>query len=488
MTSRSGLNAIVSLDEVITSSEAAKRLSARGRSGVASRQHIARAAKGSELWRSEALQLPNRQRLLAHRSFVGTPRFLRQAEGILAETRPGVSRCLAALRHRRVVLKPDAERLLGGQDGRSYPRDSDALKELGIIHEDVGTALERFAMPSAGDTRSLAQGHYHRLVRSALVARLVVEHLRRLSIISWGGNVLSDGPLKLARFSGYPFSAFGWSWLSPLLTWGSHTASPAPVLIDVFTTTCDTFDVEAFSYRLRRATGRLGRSPIGAISARRFTNSAHKLARRQGLVTIPLGEIFGEAALDLMAEVSMLLSSIPDEDADHAQSVDALAASLTQLDEHPFVQELRSLGFETLAALLARSEGWEDVKVGTTVTHEQTSREIDVCGMRQSGRSVLLVECKARRRSGVLRVEEVNKFFLEVVPAFLKHNHNFQVENCSAEIWTSGGVGADAELALASIKLDRRVAPALVDGSRVESRLPQTLAPCKRLLRTIAQE
>jgi len=484
--------AVVRPEELITSSQAAQRLIGEGRSPVAARQQIARAARKRDVWRSSALQLPHRERLLAHRSSVGTSRFLRDVEILLVKSRPGVSRCVAALQQHQTVLKPDAERLLAVRSDAEYVRERKALEEIGIVTGvDEGTALERLSLPFSGDTRSLARGHYQRLVRGAQIARIVIEHLRRHSIVSWGGNSFPDGPLRLARFSGYPFTACGWSWLAPLITWKDKKPSPIPVLLDVLGGDCNVFDVESHRARLARVKGITRRNHLlGVVAAYRFTKEAHHAARNAGLMVINLKDVFGDAALELMTQVGTLLSyaaDIPGGEDGHAGDVENVTLTLERLKDHPFVQDLRSLGLETLSALIARVDGWEDVKVGISVPFQkETTREVDVSGLTHGGRRALVVECKAHHSDGPVAGEDVKKFFEETVPAFLRHHQRWQIEQCTAEIWTTGLMDSSARAALETISLDRRVTPSLVDGVGLEQKIPLALAPCRRLLRTIA--
>ena len=490
MTSSKGFS-FVRHDELISSSQAAQRLIGEGRTPVAARQQISRAARGRDIWRSSALQLPHRERLLAHPSFVGTSRFLRAAESLLSKPRPGVSRCIAALLQYQIVLKPDAERLLAIRNDAEYVRERKALEDIGIITGvDEGTALERLSLPSSGDTRSLALGHYQKLVRGTQIARIVIEHLRRLSVLSWGGNTLPDGPVRLARFSGYPFTACGWSWLAPLIAWQEKKPSPMPVLLDVLGGECGVFDVESHRARLARVKG-ITRRPhvLGAVAAYRFTKEANRAARKSGLMVINLKDIFGAEALDLMAQVGTLLSYVADVQGGvdgHLGNVRSVTLALERLRDHPFVQDLRSLGLETLSALIARVDGWEDVKVGISVPFQKTTREVDVSGLSRGGRKVLVVECKAHHSDGPVAGENVKKFFEETVPAFLHHHQQWQIEECTAEIWTTGLIDNSARAALEKITLDRRVRPALVDGVGLKQKIPITMDPCRRLLKTIA--
>lgn len=484
---------IVGPEELLTSSQVAQRLVNDGRSPVAARQHIARAARKRDVWRSSALQLPHRERLIAHRSSVGSPKFLREAGELLAKSRPGISRCIAALLQHQVILKPDAERLLAVRNDEDYAREKRALQEIGIlVAVDEGTALERLSLSLFGDTRAKARLHYQRLVLGAQVARVLVEHLRRQSIVSWGGNSFPEGPLRLARFSGYTFTACGWSWLAPLLSWNQNKPSPTPVLLDVYPGDCDVFDVESHRARLARVKGVNRKSQVlGVIAAYRFSKEAHRMARNAGLMVINIKDVFGDAALDVLSQLGALLSSgaaSADTSDSHAADVERVTTTIERLKDHPFVQDLRSLGLETLSALLARVDGWEDVKVGISVPFQRDStREVDVSGIAHGGRKALVVECKAHRADGPVAAEDVKKFFSETVPAFLRHNHSWQIEECSAEIWTTGSINDEAHAALQAVSMDRRVAPSLVNGDELARRIPATLAPCRRLLRTIAE-
>ena len=487
------LDTFVQPEELITSSQAAQRLISAGKSPSAARQHIARAARKLDVWRSSGLQLPHRARLFAHRSSVGTPKFLRDVETILSTQRPGLSRCLVALRQHQTVLKPEAERLLAVRGEAEYLREKKALEDLGIVTGlDEGTVLERLALPFSGGTGRMACARYQRLVRDAQIARIVVEHLRRQSLVSWGGNNFSEGPLRPARFSGYPFTAFGWSWLSPLVTWKGKKASPMPVLLDMFGTDCNVFDVESHRARLARVKGITHRTRplLGVIAASRFTKEAHYAARSAGLMVINLKDVFGDAALELMTQVAALLSQVPavtNGDEDQFADVENITITLDRLKDHPFVTDLRSLGLETLSALIARVDGWEDVKVGISVPFKKvTTREVDVSGLTHGGRRALVVECKAHHADRPVAPGDVEKFFKETVPAFLRCHQEWHIEECVAEIWTTGLIDPASRAALEKISLDRRVTPSLVDQAGLESKIPLVLDPCRRLLRTIA--
>ncbi|MGE3342105.1 MAG: hypothetical protein AB7L71_01620 [Vicinamibacterales bacterium] len=480
-------------DELTTSGELARRLIAAGQSPTAARQQLARAARRQLLWRSSSLQLPHRERLCASKQAVGTIPFLRQLEEQLREKRPGISRVLTALRHHQVLLAPEAKKLLANRGEAEYDRDRRALKEVGVICWNEGTSLERFALSIVENSGALAQHRYQQLLSDVQIARAVMEMLARQAFVSWDGANYSDGPSLPAAFTGYPFSAYGWSWLAPLLSWSNKKPQPAPLLLDVYSGECNLFDVEGFRSRLARvnAISRKGSPLVGAIAARRFDKAAFAAARNAGLMVINLRTVFGESALRLMSQVATLLDQLAFGTADESileRSVDGLSNSLEELHVHPFVTELRSLGFETLSALLTRGNGWEDVRVGISVPFQKTSRDIDVSGMRDGGRSAILIECKAHRSDKPLSVAALRKFFHETVPAFMskRQDEGWPIEHCNAEMWTTSEMTAEARSALSEIKLNHRVVPAIRDVAEIERSIPQSMEPCRRLLRTIS--
>src|SRR5205823_4556795 len=134
----------IGAEELLTSSQLAQRLVGNGRSQVAARQQLARLARRNDVWRSAHLQLPHRERLFAHPSAIGTPAFLSAVEAAMGQHRPGLARCIAAIRHHKAILRPLAQRLLAIRNPSEYARAARALEEIGIATAvDQGTALER---------------------------------------------------------------------------------------------------------------------------------------------------------------------------------------------------------------------------------------------------------------------------------------------------------------------------------------------------------
>ena len=98
----------------------------------------------------------------------------------------------------------------------------------------------------------------------------------------------------------------------------------------------------------------------------------------------------------------------------------------------------------------------------------------------------MIVECKANRAGVALDPMAVSKFFGETVPAFVSHHRLSYTTECRAEIWTTGAVGDDTLSQMAELPRRKSVVPALVYGSGLEEKVPESMPSCRRLLRTIA--
>ena len=188
---------------------------------------------------------------------------------------------------------------------------------------------------------------------------------------------------------------------------------------------CDVHDVQGLLHRLARiGSNRNARmSVLGVIAAYVFTDDAWLLAKKRGLLAINLRQSYGDAALATLAKIEHLLrlagvGNLFDE-ATTAIDFEELADDFAALRVHPYVADLRSIGFEVFTALLLRAKGWESVELGLTVPFKDTKRDIDVIGQRGGGDEVYLVECKAAHETKELDPVYVKKFFTETVPAVL---------------------------------------------------------------------
>ena len=420
---------------------------------------------------------------------------------MLAEHRPGLARTILALLKRRVLLKADAQRLLAAplrpKPSRTPSYDAEVATLFGLRFcqvEGLDTALERLTInPLVGSPTShqLARSERTRQTIDTRLTRIIVDQFRKQAIIGWNSHALADLETGTVPFSDYVFSAFGYSWLDPLVRRAAgKRPKSTPVLFDVCARECDVHDVEGFLHRLAHiGSNRNARMPVlGVIAAYAFAGDAWTVAKQRGLLAINLRQSYGEAALATLAKMEDLLRLAGAHELFGEQTAatdfDALTDDIAALRSHPYVAELRSLGFEILAAVLLRARGWEDVRLGLVVPFNNTKRDIDVIGKRGGEDEICLVECKAAQETKELDPADVRKFFTETVPAALKSHTN--VTKCQAELWTTGRIGQRAKAELASLSLSKRVDTKLREKTDIISLVPPTLSRCKRLIETLS--
>jgi hypothetical protein len=437
----------------------------------AARQAIARSAKAGEIWRSEAMRLPRNERLFASKAFRTHPEFFNQVAKTLASTnRAALSRFLSVLRQRHVINRVDVMRLLAVAPTaltathlgkRLYETDLAGLKELGVELIDEGTAQESLLSPTRPPELDVAAAGAlaaQRLREEAVLARVLVERLRQQNLLAWNQVNVPETLTPYVVFNDQVFTASGFSYLSPLLRWKDSAGhpTPCPVLIDCYQAECTTAQVDSFSQRLDRVANR-GRSKmpvLGIIAAKDFEKAAWDKSKRHGFVSINMRQMFGEEALEVMAQIEHLITGLRYSDDLHGQEEKfaKTAAAIQELKANPIVATVRSIGFEIVAALFMRSEGHEGVELGRVVPWKQTTRDVDAFGIR--GGTLRIIECKAYHRRKSLTPEEVTKFFTETVPALKQYlrKSGKQIDKCEAEIWTTGTKGQEAGTTLHNLR------------------------------------
>jgi hypothetical protein len=293
-------------------------------------------------------------------------------------------------------------------------------------------------------------------------------------------------------FSGYAFSAVNYCWLKPLLRFeaGKSKPKPTPLVSDVYARSCRERDVESFVERINRAGYNKSKNlPIlGLVAAPHFEEAAWKMAKKAGLICLNMTTTFGEQVLNAIAAMEEILKSVVGnpELSDESEFC-RLSGLLKELKDNPLIVQLRSMGFEAAAGLILRTKNWENVKLGIQVPFGNETRDIDVYGERENGAKATLIECKAALSGVELDPGHVSRFFQQTVPAYLKSmGHENGVKHCCAEIWTTGTVGTKAVECLRDVKLDSRVSPDLVDGTKLNGTIPNSISRVSELLTVIA--
>jgi hypothetical protein len=450
--------------ELLTSSELIARLRQEGLSDANARKIISRNSNTNGVWRSQDLRLARDERLFGKKEFCSDPSFLTAVGEKLHKTsRKGFARCLVALGQEPVVHRVNLIRLLavpaegGGQKDRStttppYENELAGLRELRarLIHQ--GTALESIVAPPYADSGSLdsfANYAAQQLRFEALLTRFLVDRLRRQNMVSWNRVELPNVEKPYVVFNRHLFSGYGFSYLSSIVRWkeAAERPTPCPVLIDCYHDQCTLPYVESFLQRIERATirGRRRLPVLCLIAARDFDVDAWKCARRAGLMTVSFRQMFGDEALEAMAQVEQLLNGLGRETlAEGEQRFQRIAKLFDDLKTNPVISDLRSIGFEAVSGLILQAQGFEGVEPGRVVPWQNTARDVDVFGLR--GDELRIIECKAYHRKKSLSVEDVRKFFTQTVPALKRWLRNTErsFSKCTASIWTTGPKGKDA--------------------------------------------
>jgi hypothetical protein len=463
-------------------------MESRGLERQNARQILSRLTRKGQLWRSEHFRLPGGERIFSLLDFWGTEGFCNQVAELVGQTpRKGIARCLAVLGAEDALLPVQARKLLASPTKPvkarypEYESEVQALRELGIVVMREGTPFEHLTraglkVPEASTTAALES--MSRLKVECLLARLLVNGFRKQNVMTWNRYELPSLETGFTEFSHQLFTAYGYSYLGPLVR-HDHGAKqkPCPVLLDVHAGRCRESDVESFVQRIGRVEYRpKSRMPcLGIIAAKEFTDTAWKSAKRAGLMTINLRQMFGDEALQAMVLVEELLGGVSNGAMNQDEGLQEFTSLLKALKANPVVVTIRSLAFEALAVMIIQADGFQSAGLSKNVPFGDTSREVDVYGHR--GDMVYVIECKAIGENKALTAPEVKKFYTETVPAYLGwlRQRGDSPKSCQAEIWSTGRVGIEASEELAKLKLGTITTARLRDGDEVASLLPTRL-------------
>ena len=277
-------------NEILTSGQLAQRLTTTGLTPAAARQVISR-SNDPAVW-PLPLRLPRRSRLFVLRDSIQNDAFYHNLAAVIDDLRPGLARTILALSKRQILLRADAQRLLAApllpKSSRTptYGAEVDTLVALRLCSvEGSNTALERLTIKSLAGlpiSHQLARSERVRQIVDRYLTRMITDQLRKQGVIGWNSATLADLETGSVRFSDYVFSAFGYSWLDPLVRRAvGQRPKPVPVLFDVCARECDVHDVQGLLHRLARiGSNRNARmSVLGVIAAYVFTDDAWLLAK-----------------------------------------------------------------------------------------------------------------------------------------------------------------------------------------------------------------
>jgi len=289
------------------------------------------------------------------------------------------------------------------------------------------------------------------------------------------------------------FSAYGFSYLGPLKRRkeGAKAPTPCPVLVDCYHGVCSLPQVDSFLQRVDRATIRRRKQQpvIGVIAARDFHRDAWDKARHESLMTVSFRQMFGDEALDVMVEVEQLLGGFGQSKPEESQKRFAeITRLMEELKTNPVIADLRAIGLEAMCALILQSQGFASPELGRIIPWKDTTRDVDVFAIRGDD-ELRIVECKAYHRRKSLLDSDVKKFFTETVPALKRwlRDKDRHFTKCTAEIWTTGPKGKNAETALNELTRPRGDTWSLRRMEDMHSEIPKRIRERGvKLLETIA--
>jgi len=502
------LDDILGDGEVVTSTTLIDRLEHRGIKRNHARQLLLRATEASGIWRSERLMLEAGARVYCRRTTWGQPLFHIGIARLLKDHRRGLHRVWTATRG-GVVLTSEVRKLLAApltqRETTPYPlleEEVAALVDIGAVEwEAKGTAVERitdFRLKGSVQSVQAAKLRWAQRAVAAQLTRILADQLRKSNFLTWGSLPPAERQ-DFVPFNNYPFDHVGFTRLGPLLRFTDQAKkpSPTPVVFEVRSEQCSLHVVEGFLDRMKRAgMNPSSRLPIlGVIAAPDFSREAWRLAKNEGLMAINLCVQFGDAALGAMARIEQLLrqvGNLPDKISD--EGLELLGETILQAVGSPIINDLRSLGFETLSGLMLAVRGWEGVELNQSYPFKaghdtsDVTRELDVFGSRAGGEELIAIECKAEHATKPLSREYLHRFFCETVPSMVaaKFPEGRAPKKVIAQIWTTGTVEEDLRQALRAAPLPANYEVDLLDGSQVKALVPYTLGKAIKLIDSIA--
>jgi hypothetical protein len=190
-------------------------------------------------------------------------------------------------------------------DQRSLAEEVEVLVELGIGKVDISvTGQLRFVRPAIFEEEESVAWSRALSAQQQLeeqLTKLLLLSFKRQNLVSW---TFEPEVGKEHAFNGQWFSAYGFSWLRPIVTpIPGEKADPCPVVFDVRSTAATVADVEAFVARIRHAGYRPNSKLriLGVMGARFFEPGAHELAKKNGFVLVNFHQEIGNEALEALA-------------------------------------------------------------------------------------------------------------------------------------------------------------------------------------------
>ncbi len=211
-------------------------------SAHAARQRIKRASESNDIWRSDALRLEHNQRLysLTRPSFDSDEAMADLIRLLNNTSRKGLVRCLNFLGEKKIlnilnlcrlmaVPLEDTKRARPLQGSRTFVKQIMGIGELGYKLIQENTHLEAYCHHKTRNKDAKASGAFAELRSEALISRFITERFERENFTSWQSSVIATANEPYVTFNEQVYTAYAFSYLSPLIRWNKKSTKPIPM-------------------------------------------------------------------------------------------------------------------------------------------------------------------------------------------------------------------------------------------------------------------
>ena len=330
------------------------------------------------------------------------------------------------------------------------------LSELNVITvvnaDDVNNRYVKFSSDFLNSHFSANDLELRR--RSLHINRSLLEELinwlERISIVGWNtGKISNHGDLVV--FNGYPFDARGFSYILGLyrtdkkdtLYNPSMEMAGSPVLVDcIVHRATKIFDIVAFIKRIENVNG-----PINLLKNPNFKtipiffvtyidSDAHELAKRKGIIIIPIKEVFDNNFIKVLEKIMKL----PTENITlgSLEEILEIMQISPQEEKEPTVEKmgvsegifnnLKGIVFNFVIAYIFAELGYGQQKIGTIykgVLEDPEVKEPCECDLTSATRrsdTKIICEVKVRSQNQLIKLGE-NRDEKDSVKRFFERTH-----------------------------------------------------------------
>jgi hypothetical protein len=428
-------------------------VSTHGMSATAARQRIARRPDDIKALRN--LPFPRNAQFLYLKDEYGSPEFWRALVKALKSSSPSYAGALGALSVRGGIMPKQHFLIACGAPLKLTRHMSPETIVQGLV--GVGLLEER-EVDGVGPCIAFAKrsAAYFEQPIADMKARLIVEGIMLNAVKQWARNLAigSYDRFETRDAGSLPqVGMFAWdlaapSYLSGLRGAMSNGGPPKPgfIVCDILLGHLQTdsgllpFIRKCKTVRSLRNVGRC----LYIFVAERYADSAFKTARSSGIIPATPQSLFGEELAAAFIELAKVLKQAATVAVD-PEKFDWLFNQLGKIEGAAL--SLRGALFEFVVADVVRKLWGAQVTLNYKFRDAgQEIAEVDVLAV-VTGRMIHFIECKGQAPHQTLDDEEVKKWLTERVPTVRRkalEHPDWKNLDMHFELWTSGGLSADA--------------------------------------------